>query len=198
VSRPRSLRALLLAPPGAGKGTQGRRLAEAFGVPHLATGDLLRSDVQRATPVGQAATSYMDRGELVPDELVTELVHDAILQGESPLEGFVLDGYPRTVPQAEAALSWGQRHQRLFHVVVVLEVDEAELVRRIVGRGSSSGRSDDRAAAIPGRLAAYTEHTEPLIQLYRSRGILRTVDGVGTVDEVFTRVVDAVPAELLV
>ncbi len=177
------LRALFLAPPGAGKGTQGPGLARAHRVPYIATGDMLRAHVADGTPIGQAATAYMDRGELVPDDLVVQMVYDRITSPER-LSGFVLDGFPRTIAQAEAAYEWGRAAGSTFHAVLSLTVPDDELLRRIVERGKQSGRSDDDLDTFRHRLEVYKAETEPLIQYYRSRGILREVDGTGSVDEV--------------
>lgn len=182
-------RALLLAPPGAGKGTQGERLAERHGVPHLATGDLLRQHVAEGTDLGTAAKRYMDDGGLVPDELVISMILDRI-GGTDPIEDFLLDGFPRTIRQAEAAYDWGVKHDRVFDVVVMLDVPEDELVRRLVERGRESGRSDDTEDVIRNRLHVYEQNTAPLIDFYGARGILLRVDGTGTVDEVTERVED--------
>ncbi|WP_436795866.1 adenylate kinase [Actinospongicola halichondriae] len=180
-------RALLLAPPGAGKGTQGERLAERHGVPHLATGDLLRDHVARNTELGQAAKEHMDAGGLVPDDLVISMVNEA-LGGRQPREDFLLDGFPRTLPQAEGAYEWGRNKNRTFHAVIMLDVPEDELVRRLVERGRDSGRSDDTEDVIRNRLRIYEENTAPLIDFYEERGILLRIDGLGTVDEVTERV----------
>jgi adenylate kinase len=185
-----SVRALLLAPPGAGKGTQGTKLAEHFDVPHLATGDLLRQHVADGTPIGREAQAYMERGDLVPDRLVVELVAAAIAAPE-PLEGYVLDGFPRTIEQAEAAYRWGRDRGRTFHAVISLAVDEEELVRRLIERGREAGRVDDTEATIRERLRIYTEKTEPLLEFYRERDILVVVDGTGPVDTVFGRILEA-------
>ena len=180
------LRALLLAPPGAGKGTQGDRLAEAYDVPHLATGDLLRQHVEEGTPLGLEAKRFMDRGELVPDRLVVDLVARH-LSGPEPLPGFVLDGFPRTLPQAKTAYDWGRAHDRTFHAVISLDVPEDELVRRLLERGRRSGRTDDTDDTIRHRLAVYAANTQPLLDFYRERGVLLEVDGTGDVDEVTRR-----------
>ena len=181
------LRALLLAPPGAGKGTQGERLAAIYGVPHLATGDLLRQHVADDTALGREAKGYMDRGELVPDRLVTELVR-ARLTGSKPLGGFVLDGFPRSLNQALDSYEWGRARRMTFQAVISLAVEEAELVRRLVERGRRSGRSDDNEVTIRHRLAVYNENTRPLLDFYRGRGILVEVDGTGPVEEVTDRI----------
>jgi adenylate kinase len=184
------LRALLLAPPGAGKGTQGDRLAEVYDVPHLATGDLLRRHVAEGTPLGQEAKHFMDRGELVPDRLVVDLVARH-LSGPEPLPGFVLDGFPRTLPQAKTAYDWGRAHDRTFHAVISLDVPEDELVRRLLERGRRSGRTDDTDDTIRHRLAVYAENTQPLLDFYRDRGVLLEIDGTGEIDDVTRRVRDA-------
>jgi adenylate kinase len=183
-------RALLLAPPGAGKGTQGERLAARHGVPHLATGDLLREHVARGTDLGEQAKSHMDAGHLVPDELVIDMVLRKIGgDGEDEiLEDFLLDGFPRTLAQARFAYEWGLQFERTFHAVVMLEVPDDELVRRLVQRGEEQGRSDDTEEVIRNRLAVYEENTAPLVDFYASRGILVRVDGTGTVDEVTDRI----------
>lgn len=184
------LRALLLAPPGAGKGTQGDRVAEAYDVPHLATGDMLRQHVAEGTPVGLEAKAFMDRGELVPDRVVVDLVARQISEPE-PLPGFVLDGFPRTLAQAKTAYSWGRAHNRTFHAVISLDVPEDELVRRLLERGKRSGRTDDTDDTIRHRLAVYAENTQPLLDFYRDRGVLLEIDGTGEVDEITRRIRDA-------
>jgi len=185
------LRALLLAPPGAGKGTQGQRLAEIYGVPHLATGDLLRQHVADGTPLGVEAKEYMDRGELVPDRLVIDLILDR-LTAERPLRGFLLDGFPRSLKQARQSYEWGEARGLTFHAVISLAVDEDELVRRLLERGRQSGRSDDNEETIRNRLSVYDETTRPLLDFYRRRGILVEVDGTGPVDDVTARIKAAV------
>jgi len=182
------LRALLLAPPGAGKGTQGERLSEHYGVPHLATGDALRACVAQQSEIGIQAQSYMERGELVPDRVVLEMVRQMLAEPE-PLEGFILDGFPRTLGQARTAYEWGKVNGRTFHAVISLDVPEDELVRRLLERAASQGRSDDKADTIRNRLAVYDSFTEPLLDFYRERDILVEVDGTGAVDEVTDRVV---------
>jgi adenylate kinase len=187
------LRALLLAPPGAGKGTQGERIAAAYEVPHLATGDMLRRHVEESTPLGQEAAAYMDRGELAPDRLVMRLVLDPI-NGTPPLEGFVLDGFPRTLEQAQAAHEWGAARDRTFHAVIVLEVPDDELVRRLLERGAQSGRTDDTEETIRHRLAVYTQSTAPLLDFYQAREILVPIDGTGPIDDVTDRILKALDA----
>ncbi|MBV9255228.1 MAG: adenylate kinase [Actinobacteria bacterium] len=187
------LRALLLAPPGAGKGTQGELLAKERGVPHLATGDMLRRHVAEGTDIGKQAQAYMEKGELVPDEVVNQLVGQAVA-GDTPLDGFVLDGFPRTLEQAQLAYDWGQANNRTFNAVVSLVVPEDELVRRMLARGEQHGRADDTEETVHRRQLVYEESTKPLLEFYRQRGILTEVDGVGTVDEVVARIRAAIDA----
>jgi adenylate kinase len=181
------LRALLLAPPGAGKGTQGERLAAAFDVPHLATGDMLRRHVAQGTRLGQAARGYMERGELVPDRLVTDLILVRLARLPRP-PGFVLDGFPRTLVQAEKSQQWGRAKGTTFHAVISLDVPDDELVRRLLVRGRESGRSDDNEDTIRNRLKVYSENTRPLLDFYRQRDILLEIDGTGAVEEVTGRI----------
>jgi adenylate kinase len=185
-----TLRALLLAPPGAGKGTQGTLLAERYDVPHLATGDLLRQHVADGTEIGREAEAYMQRGDLVPDALVVSIVV-ACIAGPEPLDGYVLDGFPRTLEQAEAAFRWGSERGRTFHAVISLHVGDDELVRRLLERGRLAGRVDDTEATIRDRLRVYTEKTKPLEGFYAARGILVEVDGTGEVPAVFDRIAAA-------
>jgi adenylate kinase len=181
-------RALLLAPPGAGKGTQGERLAERHGVPHLATGDLLRDHVARGTDLGREAQAHMDAGRLVPDELVIDMVLQRLAGDDEPMHSFLLDGFPRTLAQAHAAYELATTVDRTFHAVIMLEVPEDELVRRLLQRGQEQGRSDDTEDVIRRRLAVYRENTEPLVDFYEERGILIRVDGTGSVEEVTERI----------
>lgn len=188
------LRGLFLAAPGAGKGTQGPRLAELHGVPYISTGDMLRQHVADGTELGQAAQSYMARGELAPDELVVAMVRDRITS-PTPLAGFVLDGFPRTIHQAEAAYEWGRGRGTTFHAVISLEVPEDELLHRVRERQKATGRADDDVDTFKNRLVVYAQETQPLIEFYRQRGILLVIDGTGEVAEVAARI-DAAVAEL--
>ncbi len=175
------MRLVLLGPPGAGKGTQAARLCRALGLVHLSTGDLLRHAVAAGTPLGAQAKGYMDRGALVPDDLVLALVRERL--GEAPPgQGFLLDGFPRNAAQARALDR--ELGPDAVELVIHLSADPEELVRRLLARG----RQDDREAVIRDRLRVYAEETRPLVEWYRARGILRTVDGIGSVDEVHGRI----------
>jgi adenylate kinase len=187
------IRLLLLAPPGGGKGTQGRLLAAEYGVPHVSTGELLRDHVARSTPLGRRVRPYLEKGDLIPDDLVLRLVQER-LTTPVVLEGFVLDGFPRTLDQALAAYAWATEHGLTFSAVVHLTVPDAELERRLLERGRRTGRSDDTADTIRHRLAQYRTTTEPLLEFYRERQILVDVDGNGPIPEVTQRIRAALEA----
>jgi adenylate kinase len=174
------MRLLMLGAPGAGKGTQASRLAQHFGIEHVASGDLLRREVASATPLGRQVAAYMERGDLVPDELMCEVVGPRILE----LSGFVLDGFPRNWEQAEAAEQRGLWRGGDLDAAVYLEGEPDELLRRLLQRAREQGRVDDREATIRHRLALFETETRPLIDCYRDRHILVAVDGNQDVDEV--------------
>lgn len=177
----------MLGPPGAGKGTQAARIARAVGIPHLSTGDMLRSNVADDTDLGQQAKAYMEAGDLVPDELVTAMVIDR-LGREDAACGYLLDGYPRNPAQADAlAEAFGED---VLELALLLEVDDEELVERLVLRGQEQGRTDDTEDVIRNRLAVYEEQTAPLVEYYEARKKLARVDGLGTVPEVFGRLIE--------
>lgn len=208
---------VLLGPPGSGKGTHGRRWATEQGWAYVATGDLLRDAVRRGTPLGQQAHAYMLRGELVPDEVMTGLVEELLMTAERDV---VLDGYPRTFPQAQALDELAQRLGWQLHAVVYLQADEAELVERLSARrvcpncqavynlrsapprddercdqcgANLVQRDDDRPEVILNRLSVYRKETQPIVDYYAQRGLLKTVNASGTPEEVYQhlqRVID--------
>lgn len=181
----------MLGPPGAGKGTQAGRLARALGVPHLSTGDMLRANVGNDTELGRQARAFMEAGDLVPDELVTAMVVDR-LQQEDAACGYLLDGYPRNPAQAEALLeAFGVE---VLELALLLEVDAEELVKRLVLRGQEQGRADDSEEVIRNRLAVYEEQTAPLVEYYESQQRLARVDGLGSIPEVFGRLIEVLAA----
>jgi len=177
-------RALILGPPGAGKGTQAAMLCKAIGIPHMSTGEMLRDHVSRGTDLGARAKVIMEAGDLVPDDIVIAMVKER-LTAEDARCGFLLDGFPRTAPQAEA-LDREVADQPL-EVVINLEVDEEELVGRMLARG----RADDTEETVRNRFVVYRRQTEPLIEHYEKQGLIRTVDGLGTIEEVFGRICTA-------
>jgi len=178
---------ILLGPPGAGKGTQGHRLSERYNIPEISTGDILRSAVHKGTPLGLEAKSYMDRGALVPDEVVIGIIRERLAQDDTE-RGFILDGFPRTVAQAEALSRLSEEQQRPIEHVISIAVPQEELLQRLAGRRQLEGRQDDTDEAIRHRLEVYERETAPLIDYYRCQGLLRCIVGVGTIDEIFQRV----------
>jgi adenylate kinase len=179
------MRLVLLGPPGAGKGTQAKRLAEALGVLHLSTGDMFRAAIANGTPVGLQAKGFMDKGDLVPDEVVDALVAERLDQPDAAA-GYILDGYPRTIAQANALSKLLADRQTPLDHVVCIDVEQEELVKRILARGQ--GRADDSEEVVRNRLVVYEEQTAPLINHYGAQGKLRRVDGHGSIDDVFARV----------
>ena len=179
-----------MGPPGAGKGTQARFVAEHFGVPAISTGDIFRANVSQGTPLGVEAKRYMDAGEYVPDEVTNKMVRNRIDEDDAA-PGFLLDGYPRTLAQVTELDGMIQFTGHRLDAVVVLTVDPEELVQRLLQRAQTDGRADDTEDVIRRRQEIYTEQTEPLIEVYRERGILIEVDGMGEVDDVTSRIFDA-------
>ncbi len=205
---------ILLGPPGAGKGTQAKRLIDRYGIPQISTGDMLRAAVANQTPLGLEAKKYMDAGQLVPDSVVIGLVKERIQQPDCK-NGYMLDGFPRNVSQAEALDKMlGELNQKIDHVICI-EVPEDELIQRLTGRrtcrqcgagfhvifdppkkegvcdkceGELYQRDDDNVATVTSRLKVYKEQTEPLIVYYEKQGKLRKINGLGSIDEIFARI----------
>ena len=188
-------RFLLIGPPGAGKGTQAVRLAAAYGIPAISTGDIFRSNVKNETELGKLAKSYMDRGEYVPDSVTNDLVRDR-LSHEDASAGFLLDGYPRTADQVAELDDILDSANQSLTAVVLLTADTDEIVRRLLNRAVEQGRSDDNEEVIRHRLDVYSSETEPLISSYAARGLVVMVDGLGTIDEVTERILEALNARL--
>jgi adenylate kinase len=177
---------MILGAPGSGKGTQGKILAQSAGVPQVSTGDLLRAAIKAGSPLGLQAKGFMDAGALVPDELIFGLIQE-ILDSPAAAKGVLMDGFPRTIPQAEAVDKMLQRKGAKVNRVVLLEVDEPELIQRLLARAAKEGRSDDNAESITKRLQVYKAQTAPLITYYEARGIVRRVAGNGSVDDIAQR-----------
>jgi adenylate kinase len=169
------VRLLLLAPPGAGKGTQGQRLAARFGVRHIAAGDLLRAEARAAGPLGREIAAYQARGDLVPDQVVLDVLTPAVVEAAAR-GGYILDGFPRTLTQATAAAELAARLGVTLDAVVYLHAPEEVLTLRLLDRASKDGRADDRADVIRHRLEVFAETTGPLVAYYTGRGILISVD----------------------
>ncbi len=181
---------ILLGPPGSGKGTQGALLSARTGHPRVSTGDLLRDAVQAGSPLGQEAQGYMERGLLVPDEVILGLIQEVVDSPEAA-QGIIMDGFPRTVAQAEAVDRLLAGRGQAVHAVLTFEVAEDELVTRMLGRAKQEGRSDDTPEAVSQRLAVYRQQTEPLLTHYRERGVVIAIDGVGGIEEIAGRVAGA-------
>jgi adenylate kinase len=179
-----------MGPPGAGKGTQAKVVADHFGVPAISTGDIFRANVTDGTELGIKAKRYMDAGEYVPDEVTNLMVRNRIDAPDAE-PGFLLDGYPRTLAQVEELDGMIRHTGHQLDAVLVLTVDDEELVQRLLERAKTEGRADDTEEVIRRRQEVYSEQTEPLIGVYRDRGILVEVDGMGEVDEVTARIFDA-------
>lgn len=212
------MRLIFLGPPGAGKGTQSQKLAESLGIPQVSTGDMLRQAVAQKTPLGEVARGYMESGGLVPDDIIVGIVSERI-QKDDCAKGYILDGFPRTVVQAEKldeALRSAREH---LDAVVNIVIEEEELVRRLSGRrvceacqrayhvstsASKQGgvcdacggrlvtRADDEAGTVRTRLEVYRNQTSPLVQYYRQKGLLRDVEGIGSIQDVFSRINKAI------
>jgi adenylate kinase len=180
------MRVLMLGAPGSGKGTHGARVAAHYGVPHVSTGALLREQIVAGSELGRTAQPLMARGDLVPDDLILSMVVDR-LTNPVPAAGYVLDGFPRTLPQATAAYEVARAAGLTLDAVVFLEIGHDELIRRLAHRG----RTDDTTETIIHRIDVYEEQTLPLLDYYDGRAILHHVDAVGTIDEVTARVLDA-------
>ncbi len=177
------MRIVFIGPPGAGKGTQAERMIAAYRLAHLSTGDMLRAARDAKTPVGLQADEFMSKGALVPDQVVVAVIAERLEQADCR-GGYLFDGFPRTIGQAEALDAMLVEKQTPLDVVLELRVPEEELFRRLAGRG----RADDKPEVIRQRLVAYRQQTEPLLEYYTRAGLLRTIDGMGTVDDIFTRI----------
>lgn len=184
------MRLVLLGPPGSGKGTQAARLKEKLQVPHISTGDLLRAEVAAGTPLGLQAKEVMARGELVSDDILLGMLKSRLGQPDAA-KGFILDGYPRNLAQADALTRLLAEIEQPLDAVVQLDVATDLLVERIAGRAKAEGREDDNPESVRKRLQVYNDSTAPVIGFYEQRGTLARVDGVGTLDEVLDRITAA-------
>ncbi|HLR31197.1 MAG TPA: adenylate kinase [Fodinibius sp.] len=181
------MRIIIFGPPGAGKGTQATLISEKYQIPHLSTGDIFRSAIKNETKLGKEVKSILDSGELVSDRKVVELVEEE-LQDETYGEGYILDGFPRTVPQAQAFDRLLEENNEDLTAFLQLRVPEEELIDRILNRGE--GRSDDTKEGVQKRLSVYKEETEPVVDYYRKKGVAKEVDGTGSIDDIFERIND--------
>ncbi|MDO4257928.1 MAG: adenylate kinase [Actinomycetaceae bacterium] len=180
---------ILLGPPGAGKGTQAQRISERLGIPAISTGEIFRSNMARGTELGKRAQEFMDRGEFVPDSVTNPMVK-ARLSAPDTAKGFLLDGYPRTLDQAHVLRDLLADTGVTLDLVLNIEVEQDELVRRMLLRAEQEHRSDDTEPVFRHRLEVYEERTEPIATYYADQDLLESVDGSGTPDEVFARIAD--------
>jgi adenylate kinase len=188
---------LLLGPQGAGKGTQAKRIAGTFSIPHIATGDMLREAIAAGTPLGERVKPIVEGGGLVPDDLMIDLIRDRLCRADAQ-QGFVLDGFPRTLAQAEALDETLHEIDRDLSLILVLQLDDDEAIERLRRRATLEGRSDDTPDVIRERLRTYHEKTEPLGEWYRTRGKAVTIPADRPIDEVFARIQDALDQSGLV
>ncbi|MBT6235128.1 MAG: adenylate kinase [Bacteroidetes bacterium] len=189
------LNIILFGPPGAGKGTQSNKLIEKYGLTHLSTGDVFRYNIKNETELGVLAKSYIDKGELVPDEVTNNMVKD-FLQRNTNEQGFIFDGYPRTIAQGENLEKVLGDMDTQVTMMLALEVDEDELVKRLLERGKTSGRVDDQNEdTIRNRFKVYQEETSPLAEFYSNQDKYMGVHGKGTIDEIFERLTHAIEAK---
>jgi adenylate kinase len=187
---------ILFGPPGSGKGTQSEKIVEKYELIHLSTGDLLRKEIACQSPLGLEAKSFMDKGQLVPDEVVIGII-GTCLDEHMDAKGFLFDGFPRTVAQAQALDKLLELKKTAINVVLALEVGENELVKRLLNRGKTSGRSDDtNEAVIRKRFAVYSNETSPVAEYYKKARKFQAVKGEGTVDEIFNEVSKAIDKKL--
>jgi adenylate kinase len=182
-----SARLIIVGPPGAGKGTQAGRIAESFGIPAVSTGDIFRKNVTEGTPLGVQAKAIMDAGDYVPDSLTNELVKSRLQEADAE-QGFLLDGYPRTVGQVEYLDALLAEHGTAIDAVIRLVADQDALVERLLKRADEQGRSDDNEETIRRRQQVYVEQTAPIVDAYQQRGLVVEVDGLGAIDEVGDRI----------
>jgi adenylate kinase len=185
------LNIVIFGAPGSGKGTQSEKLVAKYALQHVSTGEILRDEIEANTELGKLAGTYMSKGELVPDRIVIDML-DSLIEKKRHVKGFIFDGFPRTVTQGEALSKMLSKHDEDVNAVISLEVDDGELVDRLLKRGQISGRSDDNRETIEARLKVYYNQTSPLKEFYRAQGILKEIDGVGTVDEIFQTIANEI------
>lgn len=183
---------VIFGAPGSGKGTQSEKLIERYGLHHISTGEVLRDHIARKTPIGQIAKTYINQGQLIPDSLMIKILEEIIDNEPKAKEGVILDGFPRTIPQAEALDRFLAKRGQKIHHVIGLEVPEDELVERMIKRGQQTGRADDNLETIQNRLKVYHESTTPLRDFYISKGKYRPIKGSGSIDEIFAGIASAI------
>lgn len=186
------LNLVLFGAPGSGKGTQSARLIDHYGLYHISTGELLRDHIARGTELGKTADAYISKGNLIPDKLMIDILDDELERNAKDAKGVVFDGFPRTIPQAEALAELLKKRGTELHGVIGLEVPEEELVKRLLNRGKETGRADDNLETIKNRLKVYHTQTEPLRDHYEAKGLYMPINGLGVMDEIFTKIADEI------
>jgi adenylate kinase len=184
---------VIFGPPGAGKGTQSIKIAEKYRLDHISTGDLLRNEIKNCTPLGLKVRSVIEKGELVPDELLIDLLKDT-MHKHNDMAGFIFDGFPRTLVQAEELDRLLESEGQRINLTLALVVEEEELIKRILHRAVESDRTDDTEEVIQNRLLVYHRQTKPLIDYYRKQGKLESVFGKGTIDQIFNKLCQVIDA----
>ena len=191
------LNLVIFGAPGSGKGTQSDRLIEAFGLHHISTGEVLRDHISRGTELGRIANSYISKGQLIPDDLMIRVLEHLIDSNEDyARDGVIFDGFPRTIPQAIALNKLMADHGEKIAAVIGLEVDEDELIKRMLNRGKQTGRADDNLETITNRLKVYHNHTSPLRDFYIEQGIYHAINGNGSVDSIFASIKESLAKAL--
>ncbi len=185
------MRFIFIGPPGVGKGTQAKRICDHFGIEHLSTGEILRNEISNNSSIGQAAKIFINGGQLVPDDVLLNMMSDRLAQDDC-INGYCLDGFPRTISQAEGLEHILSELNQSLDAVVSFAADEEELINRLELRGTSSGRSDDTPEIIRQRLQVYRKQTEPLIEFYEKLNLVKTIDGVGEIDDITERILKTV------
>ena len=186
---------VIFGAPGSGKGTQSELLIKSYGFLHISTGDVLRSQIAAGTELGKIADSYISQGKLIPDELMIDILEDVLAtHADEVARGVVFDGFPRTIPQAAALDELLNKHNAALDIVVGLEVEEDELIARLINRGKTSGRSDDNMETIKKRLEVYNNQTNPLRYHYKEQGKYVSIHGMGSVEDIFGRIKEAIDA----
>ena len=186
---------VIFGAPGSGKGTQSELLINSYGFLHISTGDVLRSQIAAGTELGKIADSYISQGKLIPDELMIDILEDVLAtHADEVARGVVFDGFPRTIPQAAALDELLKKHNATLDIVVGLEVEEDELIARLINRGKTSGRSDDNMETIKKRLEVYNNQTNPLRNHYKEQGKYVSIHGMGSVEDIFGRIKEAIDA----
>ena len=184
---------VIFGAPGSGKGTQSDKLIAHYNLFHISTGDVLRDHIKRGTELGKTANAYISEGKLIPDDLMISILDSVLDENkEATKEGVIFDGFPRTIPQAKSMKAMLEKRAAKVNIVLGLEVDEAELIDRLIKRGLESGRSDDNLETIKKRLVVYHEQTSPLKQYYRDEGKYVAIEGSGSIDDIFSRIREAV------